>query len=63
MKEVDNKQKELEIDLLVKEAKIMMTLLTDDMNPTHQTWLEKNKKIILARMCDLCIMLLKLCAS
>jgi hypothetical protein len=38
VKEVDNKQKELEIALLSEEAKIMATPLTDNMDPTHRTW-------------------------
>jgi hypothetical protein len=32
-KEVGNKQKELEVALLSEEAKIMVTPLTDDMDP------------------------------
>jgi hypothetical protein len=35
-KEVDNKQKELKVALLSEESKIMSTLLTYDMDPTHR---------------------------
>jgi hypothetical protein len=35
-KEVDNKQKDLEISLLNEEARIMVTPLTDNMDLTHR---------------------------
>jgi hypothetical protein len=31
----------LELALLVEEAKLMSTPMTDDMNPTQRSWLEK----------------------
>jgi hypothetical protein len=48
-KEVANKLKELELALLTKEAKIMTTPITDNMDPIQQAWLEKKKMMIHGR--------------
>jgi hypothetical protein len=39
----------LELALLIEEAKLMATPLTDDMDPTQWTWLEKKKMMTLDR--------------
>jgi hypothetical protein len=44
-----NRRKELELALLIEEAKLMATPLTDDMDPTQWTWLEKKKMMTLDR--------------